>query len=251
MTDVDAGNGGTPAANGAAAAALTSPPPPPPFWDGFADANLKTAAEKSGLKNAEEAFARAHKFDAYKDADPAELVRIGKDIKPEDTLKIMQERFGAPKDGTAYKLTEIDGVDKTTAEWAQGAFAKAGLSPWQAQLLASEQMAMAKTQTAAMVAEEKASAQREDAALKVEWGNDYTPNIESARRAFKAAGVGKETIDYLESGAGYAAVMKLGAFFGKFIKEGDFVEGGKGAQGPTLLEKMYPNDVAKDRAARG
>lgn len=253
MTDLDAGNGanGANGTGGNAAAALNSPPLPPPFWDGFADANLKLAAEKSGLKNAEEVFARANKFDAYKDVDPTQLVHLAPDTKPDAQLKILQERFGSPTEGAAYKLTEIDGVDKPTAEWAQGAFAEAGLTPWQAQMLAAKQMEFVKAGQAQLIAEDKAAAERQDAGLKVEWGTDYTPKMESARRAFKAAGVSAETINYLESGMGYAEVMKLGVFFGKLIKEGTFVEGGKNQAGPTLLERLYPKDVEKDRAARG
>lgn len=263
MTDTSVADTTPP--NGAANAALNSPPPPPPFWDGFSDAGLKTAAEKSGLKSAEEVFARAQKFDAFKDADPAELVRIGKDVKPEDALKIMQERFGAPKEGAAYKLTEIEGVDKPTAEWAQGVFAKAGLSPWQAQLIASEQMEMMKTQTANTIAEDKAGADREMAALQAPggWGAQFpashTENLEIARRAMKFAGAKAgltaeqttQAINDMESITGTANVLRMLRVFGAFVKEGEFIDGAQTPQGKSLLEKLYPKDVEKDRAARG
>lgn len=234
-----------------AAAALNSPPaapPPPPFWEGFQDANLKIAAEKSGFKTSEEAFALANKFSTLKDQDPANLVAIPKDAKAEAIMPIL-ERLGAPKEAAGYGLDKIEGVDKALAAQAGEWFKEAGLLPWQASLIAAKQMEGAKAQAEAMIAEEKASAAREDAELRIQWpGSEYTAKMELARRAARAAGLDANQISYLESGAGYGGVMRMLAFFGSKLKESDFVDGDKpGTQPKGLLERMYPNDVAKDR----
>jgi hypothetical protein len=239
----------TPPANAAAALnAPPAPPPPPPFWEGFQDANLKTAAEKSGFKTNEEAFAVAHKFTAFKDADVESLVALPKDAKPEALMPIL-ERLGAPKDAAGYGLDKIEGVDKDLAGKASEWFKEAGLLPWQAALIAAKQMGDAKAEAETMVKEEAAAAAREDAALRLEWpGTEYTAKVELGKRAMRAAGITAETISYLESGAGYGAVMKMAAFFGSKMKESDFIEGdGRATQPKTILQKMYPNDVAKDR----
>lgn len=230
-----------PAPNGAANEILNSPPPAPAFYESFEDPGVKEWAAKSAFKSPEDVAKIAHKFDALKDADPAELVRISKDAKPQDVLKIMQERFGAPKDGAEYKLTAIEGVDKPTAEWAQGVFAEAGLAPWQAQLIASKQKEFVEAGAKAMIAEESAAAERELAQLQSSqgWGVDFSANREAARRAFKAAGVDAKTIQYLETGMGLTGVMKLGAFFGKFIKEGSFVDGDKGGEPEKKFASWY------------
>lgn len=249
MTDTSVADTKPPAS--AANELLNSPPPAPAFYESFEDAGVKEWATKAGFKSAEDVAKLAHKFDGFKDADPAELVRIGKDAKPEDTLKILRERFGAPENGADYKLTEIKEVDKPTAEWAQGVFAEAGLTPWQAQLIAAKQMEFVKAGTERLVAEDKAIAEREIAELQSPkgWGANFEANRELARRAFKAAGVDDKTIDYLQSGMGVTGVMKLGLFFGQFIKEGSFVDGNPtGAPQPQgmgagLLESYRQTDA--------
>ena len=107
-------------------------------------------------------------------------------------------------------------------------------------------------QSADIAAEEKAAADREMAGLKNEWRGDYDAKIEMGRRAAKALGVDKETIDYLESGMGAAKVLALFEKVSKFFREGDFIDGAPANSGSgSLLERLYPADVAKDRAARG
>ncbi len=247
MTDTNVADTTPP--NGAAAA-LNSPPaapPPPPFWEGFADANLKTAAEKSGFKTHEEAFGFANKFTAFKDADPENLVALPKDPKPEALMPIL-ERLGAPKDAAGYALDKIEGVDKALAGKAGEWFQKAGLLPWQAALIAAEQMNDAKASAEAGLKEERDGAAREDAALRLKWaGSEYTANMELAKRAAKAAGMTAEDVTYFESGVGYGRVMEILHFFGSRLKEGDFVEGGVANTPKGILEKMYPNEVAKAR----
>lgn len=237
---------------------LSPPPPPPapsaanlvddgapgaqdkPFYESFTDAANKEWATKAGFKSAEDVAALARKFDAFKDADPASLVKLpGADAKPEEFIALA-ERLGAPKDGTAYKLTEIEGADKPLAEWAQGAFAKAGILPWQAQLLAQEQMQFDKARAEGLVKEDALRAEREMASLQQQWGSEFKPRQEGVRRAVnwaaREAGVdadqAKAFLGYLESGSGLETVYKMFNAFSRFIKESDLVDGS-----PTGEEK--------------
>lgn len=210
--------------NGGAANELNVSPPPPPFYDGFTDAETKDWAAQGGFKSAEEVAQRARKFDAFKDADPANLAVLpGDDFNAQ--VEFARDRFGAPKEAAAYELDKIEGVDAGLATAAQEWFAEAGLTKHQAAHVAAKQMAFAKSEGERLAKEDKAAAERELTQLKSDWSTDYDAKRTIASRAFKAAGVSKETIDYLESGMGCAAVIKLGAFFGQFIKEGDFVDG--------------------------
>jgi hypothetical protein len=250
MTDQTAGDGAAPAAppapNGAAASVLTSPPPPP-FWDGFADANLKLEAEKSGWKSNEEVFTAAHKLAAFKDADPASLALKPKADDPNAFVAFAREHLGAPTEAAAYGLDAIEGVDKELAGVASGWFTEAGLTKFQAQHVAAKQMEYMKAQGEAQITEEKVAAERELTQLKTEWGSDYTPKLELARRSAKALGVDAETMNYLETGMGAGKVIQLFERASKFFKEGDFVDGDRGNQPKSLLERLYPGDVAKDR----
>jgi hypothetical protein len=232
---------------------LNVAPPPPPFWDGFADANLKIAAEKSGLKNAEEAFARAHKFDAFKEVDPAALAALPKADDPNAFVTFAREKLGAPTDAAAYEIDKLEGVDKDMAGAAQAWFQEAGLTKFQAQHVVAKQMEYAKAQAEANIREETASAERELTQLKSEWkGEDFDAKVELGKRALRAAakhaGVDpKEVVDYISGGAGVAGAIKMMAFFGGLMREGDFVDGDRGNQPKGLLERLYPKEVAEAR----
>jgi len=229
-------------------AALNSPPPAPAFYESFADQGLKDWATKAAFKSPEDVAKIAHKFDALKDVDPAQLMQIPADAKPEAVMAVL-ERLGAPKEAEAYGLTKIEGADKPTAEWAQGVFKEAGLLPWQAQLIASKQMEFMAQGQANVVAEEGAAAAREIAQLESPqgWGKDFNANRESARRAFnyasQKAGMSKDeasqALAYLESGMGVGGVMKFLNVFGGFIKEGSFVDGERGAEPEKKFGSWY------------
>lgn len=249
MTDATQGEGGAPPANnGAAAAVLNSPPPAPAFYESFQDAETKAWAEKGGFKSPEDVAALARKFDPFKDVDPSSLTVKPKDGDPNAFVAFAREHLGAPTEAAAYGLDAIEGVDKDLAGVAAGWFQEAGLTPFQAQHVAAKQMEHDKAQAAAMVKEEQASSERELTQLKTELGEaGYKETTEMGRRALKAAaqhaGVdANEFISYIESGAGTAAALKMAAFFGKFIKEGDFIDGGTGNPEPNdIARRWYPN----------
>jgi hypothetical protein len=232
---------------------LNAPPPPPPFWESFADANLKLAAEKSGLKNSEEAFARAHKFDAFKEVDPAAIAALPKADDPNAFVAFAREKLGAPTDAAAYALDKIEGVDKDLAGAAQAWFQEAGLTPFQAQHIAAKQMEHMKAAAEAGAKEDAAEAARELTQLKTEWkGEEFESKRLLGERALRAAakhaGVdAKEVIDYISQGAGVAGAIKMAAFFGSLMREGDFVDGERSTQPKSLLERLYPNEVAEAR----
>lgn len=234
-----------PGANGAAAAALNTPPPPPPFWEGFSDANLKLAAEKSGYKTGEEVFGAAQKFSNFKDVDPATLRALPKADDPNAFVAFARENLGAPMDHTAYGLDKIDGVDKGLAEAAQSWFGEAGLTPFQAQHVAKRQMEHAKAEAERMINEEKADAEREMTQLQTEWKGDYEAKKALAGRAAKALGVTAEELNYLESGVGAGKVIKIFEKMSRYFKEGDFVDGDRGNQPKSLLERLYPDEFKK------
>lgn len=236
-----------PAPNGAAVEALNSPPPAPAFHESFQDAGLKDWATKSGFKSAEEVAKLAHKFDALKDADPATLRALPKADDPNAFVAFAQEHLGAPKEAAAYGLDKLDGVDADLAGAAQSWFAEAGVTTFQAQHIAKKQMEFQAAQAAKMVKEDQIAAERELTQLDVDWGSESAAKKEMGRRALKAAaqhaGVDPtEFINYIESGAGAGAALKMAAFFGQFIKEGDFVEGETTTPAPTNMAQRWYAD---------
>lgn len=235
MTDTSVADT-TPPAGGAASDALVSPPPPPApaFHESFQDAGLRDWAAKSGFKSAEDVAAIAHKFDALKDVDPATLRPLPKEGDPNAFVSFAQEHLGAPKEAAAYGLDQIEGVDKEFVGQAQGWFAEAGLTKFQAQHVADKFIAMQKAETEKLVSEDKAAAEREITQLRSQMGEaQYKEATELGRRALKAAGAKAgldqaaitDLVNYVESGVGTANAIKIFSYFGQFVKEGDFVDG--------------------------
>lgn len=230
---------------GSAAAALNSPPPSPAFYESFQDPAAKEYAAKAGWKSPEDVVKLAQKFDPFKDADPASLALKPKADDPNDFVKFAREQLGAPTEPTAYGLDKLEGVDAGLAGAAQSWFHEAGLTPFQAQHIAAKQMAFMKEMDQRAIAEEKAAAERELTQLDIEWNTEATAKKELGRRALKAAaqhaGVDPTAfLNYIESGAGAGAAIKMAAFFGQFIKEGDFVDGATNDSKPLpLAERMY------------
>lgn len=233
-----------------AAEAIVSPPAAPPaFYESFENADLKDWASKSGAKSAEEIAARAHKFDAFKDVDPANLLQLPEKLDDPNAVSAILERIGAPKEASAYGLDKIEGVDVKFAGAMSEAMAKAKLLPWQAQILAEAQMGYSKAEMESTAGEDRAAGERELASLKTkEWAGKYDEQLGLAQRALRVgamqAGVSaeeaKQFVSFMEQGAGTAVAMKIAAFFGGFIKEGDFVEGGAKAPPPkNMAESWY------------
>lgn len=235
--------------NATATETLVSPPPAPPFYDSFQDAGLKEWAGANKFAGPEDVAKLAHRFDAFKDADPANLRTLPKADDTDAHLALLRE-IGAPSEAAAYGLDKIENVDKDLANAAQGWFQEAGLLPWQAQKIAAAQMKyITESQNAAANAD-RVAGENELAQLKTEWAGDYDAKLEMGRRALRTgaqqAGLKgdeiKDFVNLVEQGAGTRAAMKIAAFFGSLIKEGDFVDGKGGASEPNdLAGRWYPN----------
>lgn len=139
-----------------------------------------------------------------------------------------------PDTPDAYELPVPDGESPDFAKAVAPLMHKAGLSVDQAKALAAgwNEMQTAQRQ-AAQEAEEQAQreaaarSEREAEALDREWGEASKANGEFGRRAFAkgaaAAGIDPKDmagiVEAIQAKAGYAATMKLFAFYGKHFAE--------------------------------
>ena len=188
----------------------------------------------------------AHKFDALKDADPASLATLPKVEDPNAFVAFAREKLGAPAEAAAYGLDKLEGVDKDLATAAGQWFAEAGMTPFQAQHIAAKQMEFMRAVGEMRAREDNAAGEREMTQLKSEWLGQYDAKLELGRRALKAAATHAGVADvsgfvsYIESGEGAGVALKIASYFGQFVKEGDFIDGG-GNEGkpPPLQERLY------------
>jgi len=210
-----------PAAPASAAAAAPAPAAAPnsqnsdqPWTQSIADEALRQYAEGKGFKT------------------PADAAKA---------LQDLEGKHAAPADAAAYQLPVPQGDDGKFAQVASGWFQKAGLNVAQAQAVASQ---WNEFQTAQAQAQQAESA-RQVEALKGEWGTEYTANVETARKAMKAFGVGTDMIDKIAGQMGDAATIKLFSTIGKSMSEST-LNPGAGASSTTAPD----SDPEAARASR-
>jgi len=218
-----------------------------PFYSGFQDEGAKTFAQ--GFKTSEELAAFGAKFSPFKDVDPSRLVALPGEDADEAARAALYDKLGRPKEPSEYGLTKIEGVNADMAKAIEAAFHANGVSKAQAEKIAQTYVGL---ETQALEAEQsaaRAAATAEVAQVRTEIGE---AGIESARRVAIKAGFTKEELANIEGFVGAGAILRRFAALGKLIGEHNF-EGGAKQQGnpQSALERLYPNDVAKDRANRG
>lgn len=185
----------TPPEDGAA------PPAPPANWTDGLDAATRSMFEARGFRGAGDIAAKLKEFDP-------------------------------PDSPDKYEIPAPDGADAAYLAAMKEAAHKAGIPPQYVKALAEAQNAFAATQSAAAqeaqaAAERAAVAQteRDQQALKQEWGETHTAKLEGARRAALAFTPGQNEADKMaflttmESRFGYAGMMKFWAAIGDHMAE--------------------------------
>jgi hypothetical protein len=188
-------------------------------------------------------------------ADPAWAAGLSAEARAQVESEL--GKYAPPASADEYELPVPDGQDPAFAKEIAPLLHKAGLSGQQAKTLVTEWNGFVAAKMAAeQQAEDNAAtarnaqATREAAALKTEWGDAHDANSEYARRAFaqgaQAAGIPAEKmdgfVDALSSHVGYAAAIKLMAFYGKHFAE-DGAAGLKNPPGAAGVDpsKFYEN----------
>ncbi len=182
------------------------------------DANAAAVAAAKGHYNAEK----------YMGVPADKLLRIP-DWDKADKVEIDQffNKMGRPADAKDYQLKVPDGVDPTFSEFAKGMFHEAGLTPRQAATLNEKWNAYVQETIANQGAAYQQEIERQDRALRQEWGHAYEGELKSAQKAAMGLGLKPEQIDALESALGYSGLMKMMNSIGKKIGEDSFVSSGQ------------------------
>lgn len=192
---------------------------------------------------------------------PPALTLPGKDADA-GAWKAYYKAIGAPETGDSYELPMPEGADPEFAKAAAAKMADLGFLPHQAKGIAAwlNEQTAAKQAAAAKIASDAATAQEskvtaEDAALKNEWGERYTGNIETAKRAVRQfmpadAKVAAGAIEALEKALGYAETMKMLHKIGAGLAEGTLRGDGHQGNGTSLTgmelhaARLYPSTPA-------
>lgn len=202
----------------------------PDFLSGFAD-NTRDYVANKGWKSAVDMLTSYQTLESKFGADKVAIPKEG-DVEGE---KAFRAKMGVPDAADKYeiKLPEGASVDADFLKTAKGWMHEAGLTPKQAQIVASRwndhASAILKDGAAAKL---RASEDGLNDLVK-EWGGKADEHKAASQRAFKAvmkpAGMEAADLDKIEDAIGTAKMMKMFAHFGGMIAEARFIDGGTSA----------------------
>ena len=156
-------------------------------------------------------------------------------------------RLGRPEDSKDYKLEIPEGgLNDPMAEWARTSFHKAGLTDQQANLLSKDWNEHMQGVVSTNQEEMAAQAEKENNALRKEWGAAYDSNIKEAQKAAREFNMDADSIDKLENALGYAEVMKLMHTIGAKLGEDSFETGDTSANAFGVMTPAQANHALGD-----
>lgn len=201
------------------------------WFDSFADADLKGYATNKGWESPEIAVNSFRNLEKLAGAPPEQILRIPKSDAPAEEWSKVWEKVGRPADPKEYGFKAPEGGDAKFPEWASKTFHEIGVPKQMATKLAEKFTEFQSALQAERDTVYAAEIEKQNGALKTEWGAAYEQNIGKAKLAAQSLGVDGETIDKLEKAMGLAGVMKFFHTLGSKIGESDFVAGGGGNKG--------------------
>lgn len=256
MTDntgsADAGNPDASASVTTAATGTTAAPSavPPAAWYGdLADADLKGMADLKGWKSPADVLTSYRTLEQHIGVPPDRIIKL-----PEagDTAGLAAVHaklgFAAPATAADYGLAQIDGFDPTFAAAAGDVFLKHGVPKDMASGAMKEVGGLLQKMEADYESQRATQFANEMTSLKTEWGANFEPLQETAKRAaaeyMPKAGLAVEDLDSIREAIGPAKFNKLWAGIGSTMGESAFVAGGT----QQALGAMTPAAAVAKRA---
>lgn len=161
------------------------------------------------------------------------------------------DRLGRPESAEGYEITVPEGVQRDEAfeQQMRGLFHDVGLTKAQVEKLSEGWHGYLGGETVRAEQGRLERAEREDEALRSEWGGSFERNMEQARRAARSFGDAR-IIDGLEETVGRAAVFKMFARIGAAMAEDSLEgEGGESFSQPGSVRAQIA-DLKSDPAFR-
>lgn len=191
------------------------------------------------------------KLESFMGADKAGRgIVLPKDLSDEAALGPIFDKLGRPAKPEEYQLPVPEGDDGALAKHFAPILHKAGLTRAQATAVAKAWNDYQASQKTDLDGKAEAAFKKAETALKLEWGDAYDKNLETARRGAKASGFTEEEIDGLETIVGYDGIMRKFHALGEKLGEDKFVLGEAGGGGAiTTVEgaRARLQELQKDR----
>ena len=216
-----------PAVSPATAAITTAPSTPADAFINTIPENSREYVTNKGWKSPVDLLTSYQKLESAFGSNKVVLPKEG-DAASEAEFR---KAIGVPEAADKYdiKLPEGAPIDEAFLKTAKGWMHEAGLTPKQAQLIASKWNDFTAGALKDQASTKLKASEEGLAAVEKEWGNQTDANKAAAQRAFKAvskaAGLEATDLDAIEETIGTAKMLKLFSHFGGMISEARFVDG--------------------------
>lgn len=261
MTNTDAGAGaagasGAGAAGAAAGGNVGSNGAAEPWYHGASTEDVGYLQSKCWDKDPKTAALGAIKsyraVEGFVHAPPDQLVRWPKDASDAANWAKVHERLGVPADAKDYDLSGVkfaDGsaLDDKFVEAMRVGLKNGAVPKERATSIVQEVVKFMDAADASEGAERATKLQAERDALKLNWGNNLTPNLILAQAAAKRLNIDEAAITALEGQVGYAKVMEMFRDIGTRIGEDKYLSGAINSTGP-LSKDMATAELASKMA---
>lgn len=196
---------------------------------------LQQMAKAKGWKGAADALGSYASLEKAYGAEKAgrPVVVLPKDDAPPEAWDEVWQKLGRPEAPEGYELAKGEGVDADFAEWAGGAFLKAGLNRRQAETLKAEWEALQTSMVESETRQFEEASKADFSALKKEWGKAFDDKVELGRRFAAKAGFQADELGAIERVLGTRALLERFAEMGAKLGE-DVLPGGAAAGGEVF-----------------
>lgn len=166
-------------------------------------------------------------------------IMLPKDEKDAEGIKAFRAKLGVPENADDYKLPVPEGGSEDLAKFMQGLFHANAVPLSAAQKITEAWNGHIQKMIEEQDLQARAASEKELAALKGEWGNDFDQNTEFARRFLKSSGLNDEQVAKIEGAIGTTAMLKTFHAWGS--KTGEHKVGSEGSGGGDFRDKAALN----------
>lgn len=195
-----------------------------PSWLDNLDEEDRALAESRSWDSPKKALTSYRELERLKGVPPDRLVTLPGDEDDPEAWSSVYRKLGAPEKPDEYDIA-INVQDENRLNQFREIAHKIGLTKKQAAALAefdAQYLGSLSEQTTQQTQEQL---QREEEALRKEWGDGYDRNIQTARKAAQQFGFTEEEIDKLQSITSYSEILKRFSQIGQTIGKEDTFEG--------------------------
>lgn len=194
-----------------------------PSWLESLDEEDRALAQSRAWDSPKKALTSYRELERLKGVPPDRLVTLPSEDDDPEAWNNVYRKLGAPEKPDEYDIA-VDIQDENRLNQFREVAHKIGLTKKQAAALAEFDAQFMSSLSEQRMQQTQEQIQKEEEALKREWGDGYDRNLQAARKAAQTYGFTEEEIDKLQSISSYSSVLKRFYEIGRTIGKEDTFE---------------------------